>query len=42
MVTYNFKSIKPVPTATDFVDVVLSSTQRRTPTVIHPGFKIQR
>ncbi|PKI85440.1 Nucleolar GTP-binding protein 1 [Malassezia vespertilionis] len=35
-------SISPVPTANDFLDIVLSKTQRKTPTVIHPGFKITR
>lgn len=38
-----FKSnIAPVPTASDFLDIVLSKTQRRTPTVVHPGWKITR
>jgi len=35
MVVYNFKKIASVPTAKDFVDVVLSKTQRQTPTVVH-------
>lgn len=35
-------SIAPVPTSNDFLDIVLSKTQRKTPTVIHPGFKITR
>eukprot|EP00123_Amoebidium_parasiticum_P012363 comp21303_c0_seq1/m.29120 comp21303_c0_seq1/g.29120 ORF comp21303_c0_seq1/g.29120 comp21303_c0_seq1/m.29120 type:complete len:651 (-) comp21303_c0_seq1:132-2084(-) len=39
---YNFKSITPVPTASDFIDVILSKTQRKTPTVVHPGYKISR
>jgi len=42
MPVYNFKKITPVPTAPDFVDIVLTRTQRRTPTVIHPGYKITR
>jgi len=42
MVVYNFKKIGPIPTATDLVDIVLTRTQRRTPTVIHPGYKISR
>lgn len=42
MVAYNFKKIQAVPTATDFVDIVLTRTQRKTPTVIHPGYKISR
>lgn len=39
---YNFKKIQPVPAAGDFVDIVLTRTQRKTPTVIHPGYKISR
>lgn len=39
---YNFKKITPVPTAKDFVDIILSKTQRKTPTVIHKNFKISR
>lgn len=35
-------SIAPVPTASDFLDIVLSKTQRKTPTVVHPGWKITR
>ncbi|KAN0063942.1 Nucleolar GTP-binding protein 1 [Thecaphora frezii] len=35
-------SIAPVPTAADFLDIVLSKTQRKTPTVVHPGWKITR
>lgn len=42
MVVYNFKKIQPVPAAGDFVDIVLTRTQRKTPTVIHPGYKISR
>ena len=40
----NFKVwvVAPVPTADAFIDIVLTRTQRRTPTVIHPGYKIQR
>ncbi|KAJ2539479.1 Nucleolar GTP-binding protein 1, partial [Coemansia sp. RSA 1853] len=34
--------IAPVPDATDFLDIVLSKTQRKTPTVVHPGYKITR
>lgn len=36
------KAIAPVPTASDFLDIVLSKTQRKTPTQIHSGFKISR
>ncbi|KAK2178094.1 hypothetical protein NP493_563g04039 [Ridgeia piscesae] len=39
---YNFKKITVVPTAKDFVDIVLSRTQRKTPTVIHKNYKISR
>lgn len=42
MVVYNFKKIQPIPTAEEFVDIVLTRTQRKTPTVIHPGYKITR
>lgn len=34
--------IAPVPTANDFLDIVLSKTQRKTPTVVHSGWKITR
>ncbi|KAI4837366.1 nucleolar GTP-binding protein 1 [Plasmodium brasilianum] len=39
---YRFKDIKPVVNAKELVDVVLSKTQRKTPTEIHKGFKITR
>uniref|UniRef100_A0A1I8G4F0 Nucleolar GTP-binding protein 1 n=1 Tax=Macrostomum lignano TaxID=282301 RepID=A0A1I8G4F0_9PLAT len=42
MVQYNFKQITVVPTAKDFVDIVLSKTQRKTPTVIHRHYQISR
>jgi nucleolar GTP-binding protein len=42
MVVYNFKKIQPIPNATEFIDIVLTRTQRKTPTVIHPGYKITR
>ncbi|CAI5535537.1 unnamed protein product [Closterium sp. Naga37s-1] len=42
MVQYNFKRITVVPTAKDFVDIVLSKTQRGTPTVIHKGSAVNR
>ena len=33
---YNFKKVTPVPkTPKDFVDIILSRTQRKTPTVVH-------
>ncbi|KAK9366433.1 P-loop containing nucleoside triphosphate hydrolase protein [Lipomyces kononenkoae] len=37
-----WKDIAPVPNSTEFLDVVLNRTQRKTPTVIRPGFKISR
>ncbi|KAJ0407901.1 hypothetical protein P43SY_009188 [Pythium insidiosum] len=42
MVVYNFKKIVPVPPATEFIDIVLTRTQRKTPTVIHPTYAISR
>ncbi|KAJ7583405.1 P-loop containing nucleoside triphosphate hydrolase protein [Mycena floridula] len=42
MSTSSLKAIAPVPTAADFLDIVLSKTQRKTPTVIHKNFKISR
>ena len=33
MSTSGLKAIAPVPTAADFLDIVLSKTQRKTPTV---------
>lgn len=39
---YNFKKITVVPSAKDFIDIILSKTQRKTPTVIHRHFKISR
>ena len=38
----SFKKIEAVPTAQQFIDVVLSKTQRKTPTVVHPGYNIVR
>lgn len=35
MSTSGLKAIAPVPTAADFLDIVLSKTQRKTPTVSH-------
>ncbi|KAL6717213.1 Nucleolar GTP-binding protein 1 [Lecanora helva] len=37
-----WKEIPPVPTSQEFLDVVLSRTQRRLPTQIRSGFKISR
>ena len=39
---YNFKSLVPVPPAKDLIDIVLSKTQRKTPTEIHPQVQIAR
>lgn len=39
---YNFKTIAVVPPAKDFIDIVLSKTQRKTPTVVHKGYHISR
>lgn len=40
--TYNFKAIHPVPNTQEFIDIVLSRTQRKTPTEVHKGFNITR
>ncbi|KAK4458911.1 P-loop containing nucleoside triphosphate hydrolase protein [Cladorrhinum samala] len=37
-----WKDIAPVPTAQEFIDIILSRTQRRLPTQIRAGFKISR
>ena len=42
MVLYNFKTIAVVPSSSDFIDITLSKTQRKTPTVIHNGYAISR
>ncbi|KER25450.1 GTP-binding domain protein [Opisthorchis viverrini] len=42
MPCYNFKSIGVVPGSKDFIDIVLSKTQRKTPTVIHKQYAIGR
>ncbi|KAF8764562.1 Nucleolar GTP-binding protein 1 like protein [Argiope bruennichi] len=42
MTHYNFKNIVVVPTAKEFTDIVLSKTQRKTPTVVHKQYKITR
>lgn len=39
---YSFKTIKPIHSATEMVDVVLSKTQRKTPTEVHPKYQILR
>jgi len=40
MVAYNFKKIATVPSAKTFVDIVLTRTQRKTPTIVHKGYAI--
>ena len=42
MAYYNFKKICVVPTSQHFTDIVLSKTQRKTPTVVHKHYKISR
>lgn len=39
---HNFGKIQTVPPLGDFLDIVLSRTQRKTPTVIHKGYAILR
>lgn len=39
---YKFKDIKTIPPAKQLIDIVLSRTNRKTPTVVHPGYKISR
>ena len=41
-IQYNFKSIPVVPKCNELIDTILSKTQRKTPTVTHPGYKITR
>ncbi|XP_007426818.1 nucleolar GTP-binding protein 1 [Python bivittatus] len=42
MALYNFRKIMVVPSAKDFIDLTLSKTQRKTPTVIHKHYQIHR
>ena len=42
MVKYNFKEIHVVPPADKLVDIMLSKTNRQTPTVVRTGWKISR
>lgn len=42
MVIYNFRKIRTVPSAKDLIDIILSKTQRQTPTIVHPAFQIIR
>jgi len=39
---YNFKNIEVVPAAASLVDIILSKTQRKTPTQVHQGYEISR
>lgn len=39
---YNFKKIQIVPEAKELVDIVLTRTQRKTPTVVHANYAIPR
>lgn len=41
-IQYNFKSIPVVQNVQDLIDNILSKTQKKTPTVTHPGYKITR
>ena len=41
-IQYNFKNIPVVPKCSELIDIILSKTQRKTPTVTHPGYKITR
>ena len=40
--SYNFKTVKVIASASDMINIVLSKTQRKTPTVVHPGYAISR
>lgn len=42
MVQYNLKKITVVPNGKEMVDIILSRTQRQTPTVVHKGYAISR
>lgn len=39
---YKFKELQTIPASKDLIDIVLSKTNRKTPTIVHPGFKITR
>ena len=41
-IQYNFGDIPPIPKINELIDAVLSRTQSKTPTVVHPGYKITR
>lgn len=40
--SYNFKQIQKIPEASELMDITLSKTQRKTPTMVAAGFKISR
>ncbi|KAJ3010873.1 Nucleolar GTP-binding protein 1 [Thoreauomyces humboldtii] len=42
MSIYNFKKVQVVPSSADFIDIVLSKIQRKTPTVVHATYQIGR
>jgi nucleolar GTP-binding protein len=39
---YNFKDIPAIPDSTALIDIMLSKTNKKTPTEIHANFKISR
>lgn len=39
---YNFKAIRTISSSKELIDVVLSKTQRKTPTIVHPQFELSR
>ncbi len=39
---YTFKGIHTIHTSNELIDIVLSKTQRKTPTEVHPGYAITR
>jgi len=40
--SYQFKNIEMIPNANHLVDIVLSKTNRKTPTIVHQGYAIHR
>ena len=34
--------IRPIPNSKNFIDLILSNTQRKTPTIVHKNYSIQR
>jgi nucleolar GTP-binding protein len=40
--SYNFKGLHAILPSKDLINVVLSKTMRKTPTVVHPGNDIGR